>query len=75
MMFYFGSPLSRLGRWMKNHEISQMELANRSGVPRGTIGNLSRDQTKKPSRRTGAKLIKAIQTVDPNAKESDFWNL
>lgn len=72
---WFGPPLSKFGKWMKRRGISQVEMSELSGVPRGTIGNLARDETKRPTRLTLRKLWRAIKEIDPNVDPWDFWDM
>ena len=66
---------SKLGEWMDEHGISQTNLSDRSGVSYRTVQDLVRGESKRPTKLTARKLMKAIREVDPVAKESDFWDV
>ena len=71
----FDRPRSAFGRWVKDKGISLVDLSKKSDLPISTLSALSTRGAQKPIRRTGDKLIKAIRTIDPEAKESDFWDV
>ncbi len=74
-VWMFDMPRSAFGKWIKSHGVSTVELSEMSGVPRTTISSLATGEHKRPTRLTGRKLMKAIREIEPNAKESDFWDV
>ncbi len=74
-MKWFGKPRSKFGCWLDDHGIKQQELSKKSGVSEDTITRLANEDKRLPSRRTGQKLMKVIQEIEPGTKESDFWDV
>ena len=66
---------SKLGKWLDDHGISQMDLSTWSGVSYRTVQDLVRGESKRPTRLTARKLLRAIRDVEPSVKESDFWDV
>ena len=67
---------SKLGKWLDNKGISQTWLAQKSGVNRNTINELSSGNTdRSPTTRTISKILKALREIDPNVKSDDFWDM
>ncbi len=74
-MWFYGLPRSKFGKWLDDKKISQSDLSRKSGVSDSTISSLARGESKKPTRLTARKLMKSIRAVDPEARESDFWDV
>lgn len=72
-MWFFGPPRTDFGKWLDNNGISQSDLSRVSGVSVKTISDLARGRTKKPTRLTARKLIKAIRLYDAEVSMEDFW--
>lgn len=74
-MWSFRPPRSPFGKWLDNNDISQQVVSLKSGVADATISNLASGKTKKPSRLTLRKLMKAIKEIDPSCRPGDFWDV
>ncbi len=73
MGWHFGPPRSKFGKWMDEHGVSHVEMAEKSGVPRTTISNLATGRATKPTRLTARKLMAVIREIDPGARYEDLW--
>ncbi|WP_235190145.1 helix-turn-helix domain-containing protein [Bacillus gaemokensis] len=60
-MPWFKKTRSNLGKFLDDHEIKQVNLAQKSGVSEGTISKLYRANTFYPSFKHGQKIIKALK--------------
>ena len=76
MRWFAGMPKkrSKFGEWLDTKGISQSDLSKSTGISHCTINELATGYHQKPTRRTGQKLMKTVREIDPEAKESDFWN-
>lgn len=74
-MFGLEKKRSKLGKWLDKRGISQTWLANKAGVNRNTINELTGDTDRAPTTRTVNKLLKALREIDPNAKADDFFEM
>jgi predicted transcriptional regulator len=74
--FGLGKKRSKLGKWLDNRGISQSWLANKAGVSRNTINDLTAgDIDRAPTTRTISKIVKALKEIDPSAKPDDFFDI
>ncbi|CAI8885261.1 MULTISPECIES: helix-turn-helix domain-containing protein [Bacillus] len=73
-MSWFKKPRSNLGKFLDNHNIKQVDLAQKSGVSEGTISKLCRANTFYPSFKNGQKIIKALKRMThKEIHHDDFW--
>ncbi|MCL6445130.1 MAG: helix-turn-helix domain-containing protein [Alicyclobacillus sp.] len=69
--FGLGRPRTKFGKWIEQKGLRQQDIADSSGVPRPTISDLARDDSRRPSYRTRRKLDKALR--DEGFDSRDFW--
>ncbi|MGH1287843.1 helix-turn-helix domain-containing protein [Bacillus toyonensis] len=66
---------TKLGQWLAYKGINQTALQNASGISRTTCYRLCNDSEHTPSLPVIRAVIKAIQSVDPQVKSSDFFEI
>lgn len=72
--FDFGKPRSKFGKFLDKHQLTQQEVADQSGVSRGTISRLCKGNAFHPSLKNSNKIIKALKKLtNKNVDYSDFW--
>jgi putative transcriptional regulator len=74
-MFGLGKRRSNLGRWIDRRGISQLELAEKSGISRNTISRLCNGDAYQPNIKTAKKIIRALRQWDTEISIEDFWNI
>ncbi|MCR8939818.1 transcriptional regulator [Brevibacillus laterosporus] len=60
---------------MDNRGISQQWLIKTAQISKNTVGNLSCDKDYIPSGTTMRKVLQALRKIDPNVKQTDFWEM
>lgn len=74
--FGLGKKRSRLGKWLDQHGIAQLEVEKRSGLSRGTISKACSDDDYSPTLASAKKIIKAIRDLTKkNVDYDDFWQM
>ena len=74
--FSLGKKRSKLGRFLDKHELTQQDVAEKSGVSRGTISRLCQNDAFQPNMRNAQKIIKAIKELtNKNVDHNDFWSM
>ncbi|AUB67082.1 transcriptional regulator (plasmid) [Bacillus cereus] len=72
--FGIGKPRSKFGKFIDKHNLTQHEIAKKSGVSEGTISRLCRGDAFLPSLKTGSKIINTVkQLTNKNVDYTDFW--
>lgn len=75
-MFGLGKPRSRFGRFLDSHGISQQEVADKSGVSRGTISRLCQGDKFEPKIKNAMKIVKALRKLTGKEIDyDDFWSM
>ncbi|WP_110928754.1 helix-turn-helix domain-containing protein [Bacillus massiliglaciei] len=76
-IFGFGSSKkrSKVGKLIDKHGYTQEELVEASGVSRNTVSKVCNDPDYVPSPNVLKKLMKAIRSIDANAKADDYFNI
>lgn len=69
-----GRSRTRLGKWMDDNEITQMDLHKWSGVSRPTITKLCSEKDYEPSDLIKRTVIAALRRRGFDVDEDDFWN-
>jgi putative transcriptional regulator len=74
--FSLGKRRSKFGRFLDKNEITQQEVAERSGVSRGTISRISQDDLNVPKLQNAKRIIKAIKDLTgKDVDYDDFWSM
>lgn len=73
--FGLGKKRSKLGRWLDQHGISQVEFSKLSGVSRPTITRLCGDDEHQPNMRTAKKIIDTIRKLDSSVNPNNFFDM
>jgi putative transcriptional regulator len=72
--FGIGKPRSKFGKFIDKHNLTQHEIAKKSGVSEGTISRLCRGNAFLPSLKTGSKIINTEKKLtNKNVDYTDFW--
>ncbi|PGZ44797.1 transcriptional regulator [Bacillus anthracis] len=66
---------TKLGQWLINKGIEQVDLQKTAGISRTTCYRLCNNPEHTPSLHVIRAVIIAIQTVDPYVKSSDFFDI
>lgn len=73
--FGTGKKRSPVGKFIDKHGYSQEDLSHASRVSRNTISKLCNDPEYVPSPSVLKKVMKAIRSIEPNAKADDFFDI
>ncbi|MGG0464571.1 helix-turn-helix transcriptional regulator [Priestia aryabhattai] len=75
-MFWWKNPKrSKLGKWLDNEGITQVEFAKSSNVSRTTISTLCNDYKYIPSPKILKKVMDAVKKVDSSKRPTDFFDM
>ncbi|CAH0257616.1 hypothetical protein SRABI96_03339 [Peribacillus sp. Bi96] len=76
-MFRFGKgkARSKVGKFIDKHGYSQEEFVSASGISRNTISRVCSDPKYVPSAGVLKKIMKAIRSIDADAKSDDYFNI
>lgn len=72
-MYGLGKPRTKLGRWIDQNNISQLDLADYTGVSRNTISQLCNNEEYEPYEETIIKVIRGLRRMGYDVSVSDFW--
>ncbi len=75
MVWGWKKPRSKLGRWLDENGIEQLEFSKKSKVSRNTISTLCNDKSYIPSPKVMKKVLDTVKKMDSARKREDFWNL
>lgn len=75
--FSLGKRRSRFGKFLDKNGISQQEVANKSGVSRGTISRMCQPEHEEgPTMKNARKIIKALKDLTgKDVDYDDFWSM
>lgn len=73
--FGLGKKRSRLGKWLDQHGVAQIEVEKGTKLSRGTISRLCSDDKNVPTLKTANKIVKFLKRLDPNIRYDDFWSM
>lgn len=72
-MFGLGKS-GKFSKFLRRHQISQKELAEKSGVSKSTISRLAQGDGFTPNMKTGNKIIKTLRSAfKKDVDYDDFW--
>lgn len=76
-IFGFGSgkKRSKVGKFIDKHGYSQEDLSQASRVSRNTVSKMCNDPEYVPSPNVLKKIMKAIRSIQPDAKADDFFDI
>lgn len=67
---------SRLARFLDKHDITQQELARKSGVSKSTVSRVCQDDAFAPNFKNAQKIVKAIRELTKKDVDyDDFWSM
>ncbi|PGV98343.1 transcriptional regulator [Bacillus cereus] len=73
-MSWFKKPRSKLGRFLDNHQIKQIEISKMSGVKEATLSRICNINSVSPTAKNASKILKAIQKLTGKKVDyTDFW--
>lgn len=73
--FGLGKRRSKLGRWLDQHGVAQLELEKESGLSRGTVSKLCSDEDYTPKITTAKKVINVLKKLDQSVDYKHFWDM
>ncbi|CAH0168060.1 helix-turn-helix transcriptional regulator [Peribacillus simplex] len=76
-MFRFGKrkPRSKVGKLIDKHGYTQEEFVSASGISRNTISRVCSDPKYVPSAGVLKKIMKAVRSIEADAKADDYFDL
>jgi putative transcriptional regulator len=75
-MFGLGKPRSKFGKFLDSNGISQQEVADKSGVSRGTISRLCQGDKFEPKIKNAMKIVSALRKITgKHIDYDDFWSM
>ncbi|QOY37709.1 helix-turn-helix domain-containing protein [Anaerobacillus isosaccharinicus] len=74
-MFGLGKKRSKFGKFLDKHSITQIEIAEESGVNRNSISRLAKSDEHYPSMKSAKKIIKTLQKEGFDVDYKDFWDM
>lgn len=67
---------SKLAKFLEENEISQQELANKSGVSKSTVSRVCQGNEFAPNMRNATKIVSALRKLTKkNVNHDDFWSM
>ncbi|ANS52152.1 MULTISPECIES: helix-turn-helix domain-containing protein [Bacillus cereus group] len=73
-MSWFKKPRSKLGRFLDDHQIKQIEISKTSGVKEATLSRICNINSVSPTAKNASKILKAIQKLTGKKVDyTDFW--
>ncbi|WP_243292853.1 helix-turn-helix transcriptional regulator [Bacillus sp. FJAT-47783] len=74
--FGLGKRRSKLGEFIDKHDLTQQEVADKSGVSRGTISRLCQSDGFQPKIKNAAKIVRALKELTKkDVRFDDFWDM
>lgn len=75
--FSLGKSRSKFGKFLDKYSLSQQDVAQKSGVSKGTISRLCQpEHSDGPTLKNAKKIIKALQDLTgKNIDYDDFWSM
>ncbi|MFJ7510373.1 helix-turn-helix transcriptional regulator [Peribacillus simplex] len=66
---------SKVGKLIDKHGYTQEEFVSASGISRNTISRVCSDPKYVPSAGVLKKIMKAVRSIDADAKADDYFNI
>jgi putative transcriptional regulator len=66
---------SKIARFLDKKNITQQELAKKSGVSKSTISRICQGDNFSPTMKNAQKIIKALKKDGHNVDYDDFWSM